>query len=330
MRAPDALREAVRSRVVSPGPDAGAREAARAIEERGGPSTRAIVFFGSRKTQARPDAWSAYDFFVIVERYRPFYDALRAHGALRRPSALVAALNRPLPPNQIGLCVGEPGEPGGRTARVKCAVVSSAAFTRETSAARRDHFFLGRLCQQTEVVFAADEAGRDLAVEALASAHALTYTWVRPWLPERFDVGTFCRTFLRVSYSAEIRPEPDGRAEALWEAQSDYLSAVYGVLLRELLVGGELVLHAPDTYGLARAAGSGERLRLSAYFWLSKIRATLRWAKYVVTFDDWLDFILRKATRHSGQAFDLSPRERRFPLIFLWPRVFRYLRHKDR
>jgi hypothetical protein len=153
---------------------------------------------------------------------------------------------------------------------------------------------------------------------------------VRPWLPERFDVGTFCRTFLRVSYSAEIRPEPEGRAEALWEAQRDYLSAVYGVLLRELQAAGELVLLAPDTYGLARAAGTTERLRLSAYFWRSKIRATLRWAKYVVTFDDWLEFILRKAARHSGQAFDLTPRERRFPLIFLWPRVFRYLRHKDR
>jgi len=327
MLPPDALREAVRARVASPAPDAGAREAARAVEDRGGPATRAIVFFGSRKTQARPDAWSAYDFFVIVDRYRPFYDALRAHGALGRPSALVAALNRPLPPNQIGLTLGAPGE---STARAKCAVVSSAAFTRETSAARRDHFFLGRLCQQTEVVFAADEASREQAVDALASAHALTYSWVRPWLPERFDVGTFCRTFLRVSYSAEIRPEPEGRAEALWDAQREYLSAVYGVLLRELSAAGELVLHAPDTYGLARPAGRAERLRLSAYFWRSKIRATLRWAKYVVTFDDWLEFILRKAARHSGQAFDLSPRERRFPLIFLWPRVFRYLRHKDR
>jgi hypothetical protein len=326
MLPPEVLREAVRARVASPAPDAGAREAAGAIQDRGGAATRAIVFFGSRKTQARPDAWSAYDFFVIVDGYRPFYDALRAHGALRRPSALVAALNHPLPPNQIGLTLGAPGE---RTARAKCAVVSSAAFTRETSAGRRDHFFLGRLCQQTEVVFAADEQSRALAVDALTSAHALTYAWVRPWLPERFDVGTFCRTFLRVSYSAEIRPEPDGRAEALWEAQRDYLSAVYGVLLGELHARGDLVLHAPGIYGLARPAGTAERLRLSAYFWWSKVRATLRWAKYVVTFDDWLEFILRKATRHSGQAFDLSPRERRFPLIFLWPRVFRYLRHKD-
>jgi hypothetical protein len=50
----------------------------------------------------------------------------------------------------------------------------------------------------------------------------------------------------------------------------------------------------------------------------------------VVTFDDWLEFILRKARRHTGQPIELTPRERRLPLVFLWPRVFRYLRHKDR
>ena len=50
----------------------------------------------------------------------------------------------------------------------------------------------------------------------------------------------------------------------------------------------------------------------------------------MVTFDDWLEFIVRKARRHSGQDIVLSDRERRMPLVFLWPRVIRYLRHKDR
>jgi hypothetical protein len=71
-------------------------------------------------------------------------------------------------------------------------------------------------------------------------------------------------------------------------------------------------------------------MRLSAYFAWSKVRATVRWAKYVVTFDDWLEFILAKARRHSGQEIELTPRERRLPLVFLWPRVLRYFRHKDR
>ena len=186
-------------------------------------------------------------------------------------------------------------------------MVSSAAFVRETSPLRRDHFFLGRLCQQTEVVFAADEASREQAVEALSSAHALTYAWVRPWLPARFDVGTYCRTFLRVSYSAEIRPEPDGRADALWEAQRDYLAPVYGVAPARAPGGGRAGPARAGHLG-ARAPGghAASACACPLYFWRSKVRATLRWAKYVVTFDDWLEFILRKATRHSGQAFELS------------------------
>jgi hypothetical protein len=322
----DGLRAAVRARVCGP-PLAAAAELAAGLRERGGESVAAVVFFGSRKSQASPDAWSAYDFFVVVRRYRAFYSSLRACGALRRPAWLVAALNTVAPPNQIGITMTLAD---GRNARAKCAVVSWRAFLNETSHRRHDHFFLGRLCQQTEVVLAADDARREQVVDALTGAHALTYDWVRPWLPARFDVGEYCRTMLRVSFGAEIRPEPSDRARALWEAQQDYLRPVYGELLRELRARGALVEAEAGVFAVARPAGRLERLRLALYFAWSKVRATARWAKYVVTFDDWLEFIVRKARRHTGADIELTPRERRLPLVFLWPRVFRYFRHKDR
>ena len=326
MPPPDALREAVRQRVWGAA-RSDAADLASGLRERGGESLAAVVFFGSRKSRANPDAWSAHDFFVIVRGYRAFYDSLRAHGALRRPSWLVAALNTLLPPNQIGVTMTLAD---GRSARAKCAVTSLDTFLRETSSGRHDHFFLGRLCQQTELVLAADEPVREQVLDALARAHALTYDWARPWLPERFDVDEYCRNMLRVSYAAEIRPESSDRARALIEAQQEYLRPVYGVLLRELQRAGDLVEREPGVFSVARPASRGDRLRLSVYFAWSKVRATVRWAKYVVTFDDWLEFILRKARRHSGQDIELTPRERRLPLVFLWPRVFRYFRHKDR
>jgi hypothetical protein len=143
-------------------------------------------------------------------------------------------------------------------------------------------------------------------------------------------VVDYCRGLLRVSFAAEIRPEPEGRAHALWEAQEAYLRPVYGALLADLATAGELREVTPGTYSVARPASVGERLRLLLYFRWSLVRATARWAKYVVTFEDWLEFILRKARRHTGQDIVLTPRERRLPLIFLWPRVIQYLRHKDR
>jgi hypothetical protein len=59
-------------------------------------------------------------------------------------------------------------------------------------------------------------------------------------------------------------------------------------------------------------------------------RATARWVKHTVTFEGWLDYIVAKAARHTGQPIALTERERRWPWIFLWGRLVRHLRTKDR
>jgi hypothetical protein len=322
----DATRAAIRDRALPPSGDPDAGAVARAVAAAGG-GVRAVLFFGSRKTRARPDAYSAHDLFVLTDDYRAFYAGLRRAGALRRSPGLVSALNAVLPPNQVSVSATLPD---GTPARAKCAVVTLGRFERETSWRRGDHFILGRTFQPTELVHAADADARERVLDALVRSHALTYRWVRPWLPERFDVGEYCRTLLRVSFAAEIRPEPEGRAGALWEAQEGYLRPVYGALLKDLAAAGELREAGEGRYALSRAASTGERLRLAFYFRWSLVRATVRWAKYMVTFEDWLEFILRKARRHTGQDIVLTPRERRLPLVFLWPRVIQYLRHKDR
>jgi hypothetical protein len=86
----------------------------------------------------------------------------------------------------------------------------------------------------------------------------------------------------------------------------------------------------PEGWAVARPVRRLERLRRQLYFRRSIARATARWLKHVVTFEGWLDYILRKANRHSGEPVELTPRERRWPWIFLWGRLFRYLRDKDR
>jgi hypothetical protein len=73
---------------------------------------------------------------------------------------------------------------------------------------------------------------------------------------------------------------------------------------------------------------AAEGLRVRLYFARSKFRATARWLKYVVTFEGWLEYIVRKAERHTGESVVLSPWERRLPVPFLLPRVVRHLRRK--
>jgi hypothetical protein len=325
MRASEALRAAIRSRVL-PGTLSGdPADLATFIALSGGEGVLGLVFFGSRKTDARPDSFSAYDLFVLTKDYRPFYRHLWETGALRKSPNLLAALNVVLPPNQVSLRSKGSGAPW----RAKCAVISLESFVRDASKGRRDHFCIGRLFQPTEVIYVSDPSSLERILDAIANAHTETFSWARPWLPDVFDVSQYCRTLLTVSLGQEIRPEPSGRARELWEAQKAYLQPVYSVFLEDLLEQGELV-KGGGGYSLARAVTSWERTRIRLYFRWSLVRATARWGKYIVTFDDWLEYILRKAERHAGHEIVLTEKERRLPLLFLWPKLVRYLRQKDR
>ena len=323
MAASERLRARLRERAVPPEPAGEAPAIARWIAARGGRAVAAVVFFGSRKHRASPQATSAYDLFVVTRDYHAFYRALQAAGLVHRSPRLLAALNLFLPPNQLSI------RPEMRGVHVKCAVVSLRHLQRETSERRHDHFIIGRLFQPAEVVYSANAAAADAVLECLTRAHALTYRWVRPWLPAAFDAGEYGRALLRVSFGREIRPEPGARVDALWEAQQEYFRSVYGVLLEDLAEAGEL-RRAPGGYSLARPPGLLEEVVGRARLRWSLVRATLRWGKHILTFEGWLEFLLGKARRHTGREIVLTQRERRMPLLFLWPRVLRYLRHKDR
>src|SRR6185503_9585120 len=96
----DDVRAVIRGRVLPAEPRPDARAAAAPFVAAGaGAGVRAVLFFGSRRTKASPDPWSAYDFFVLTESYGAFYRALARQGLLRRSPRLVAALNAWLPPN---------------------------------------------------------------------------------------------------------------------------------------------------------------------------------------------------------------------------------------
>ena len=322
-----ALREAVAARVLSPGDDPALHEVAQRLVVAAGGTLDGLVFFGSRRTgAAQANAFSAYDLFVIVEAYRPFYEAMSRAGLSGKGPATLSLVSHWLPPTQYSIRL--PGSP----VHVKGSVITTDTFHRETSERRRDHFCIGRLFQPSRIVHARDAATRAALVDDLTSAHAATWQWSRPWLPPAFEAGEYGREALVVSMSWEVRPEPPGRAEALWEAQEKEQTPVFEALLADLAARGEVV-PAAGTEGRwrpARPVSKVETFRLKLYFRRSMARSTARWLKHVVSFEGWLDYILRKANRHGGEPLELSDRERRLPLIFLWPRVFRYLRARGR
>ena len=66
------------------------------------------------------------------------------------------------------------------------------------------------------------------------------------------------------------------------------------------------------------------------YFARSLARATLRWPKYVVSVRGWLDYLLRKVERRTGQRIEPSAKQRELPLLLLWAKFYRFWRTRDR
>ena len=96
-------------------------------------------------------------------------------------------------------------------------------------------------------------------------------------------------------------------------------------VLERAAARGELAFEA-GAYRFTRAPEARQRRQVRRYFLRSKLRATARWLKHVVTFDNWLDYIAHKVERRTGMRVEITPWERRLPYLLLWPKVVRVLR----
>ena len=288
-----------------------------------GASTAAIIHYGSRAhgSDARPD--SPYDFFVIVDRYAEAYRAASVVIRTRFSPATASALARVLPPNVLAISAARDGEP----LTAKCAVLTIRDLVRACSRRSKDHFTKGRLLQHAQLVWTRDATSRATVTDAVLAARCGTFEWARTALPAVFDTETYCRVLLERSFAAEIRPEGEDRVAVLLRAQHDTMVRIYDALLQHL-VTQRILAQVGNVYRQLAPPGPLARASVALYFSRSKLRATLRWFKYVLLYEGWLDYILQKIRRRSGVTVELTDRERRWPLIFLWPKALRYLRSR--
>jgi hypothetical protein len=282
----------------------------------------AAVFFGSRSSGVTTTSASAYDLLLVCDEPGWFYASVHRAGLLKRSPRVLAVLDAVMAPTQV------------RLARdswvVKASVVSTASLRQATSINRRDQFLAGRLFQDVHIVWALDPSAADQIQAAVDSARWITLDWVSPDLPDPFTASDYVRQLFQTSFRFEVRPETRGRAAALFAAQSDRLVPVFEGVLASLAADGRLAQDQHGRFSLPTPVGTGERLRRRVFLEWSRVRATARWPKHAITFDGWLDYMVKKAERHSGETIVLSPLERRFPFVFLWPRVFRFLARQRR
>jgi hypothetical protein len=261
---------------------------AEAVAARHGAASRAVLFYGSCLREKQLDGLML-DFYLIVSDYRTAYD--------RR---WLAAANRLIPPNVF------PFAHEGLSA--KYAVLSEADFARECSVEARSVSVWARFAQPSRLVWAADDAARVAAADAVAQAAPTLFALTRPMLApgRRDDPLALFREGFRLTYGAEIRAERKTRSGSIVESDPERYRRV-----------GEAVLAAPP----ADRAGSWAWRRRKG-----KALTVLRLVKASFTFAGGVDYLAWKISRHSGVPIEIRPWQRRWPLlaaITLLPRLLK-------
>jgi hypothetical protein len=301
----------------------------------------AVIHFGSHVSGASPSTRSAFDLLAIVSSYKEFYRRVHKEIGSVLSAGSLAALNRVLAPNIVhwrqagvparsGGAFSGPDPPAASGRSAKLFVVSESDLARALRGGG-DHFLRGRLTQRVQIVYAiAPEAERRVA-SLLDENRRAALSWVLPFLEGSFDTLTFCSRMLEISYRGEIRPESSGRIGEVLDAQREFFRATYQPLLEAAVLAGRLE-KGSDGYRACpapRITRSLQMLQVRSYFLVSKARATLRWLKYLVTFEGWAPYVVAKIERRKGISVEISEHERRWPLVFLWPKLFRVMRARD-
>ncbi|HKP34037.1 MAG TPA: hypothetical protein VJT70_04575 [Sphingomicrobium sp.] len=258
---------------------------AAAIAGKHGSGSRAVLFYGSCLRQKQLDGLML-DFYLIVSDYRAAYG-----------KGWLAAANRLIPPNVFYL------EHEGLVA--KYAVLSETDFHRLCGPETSSVSVWARFAQPSRLVWAADDAARRAAGDAISRAAPTLLAAAGP-RPGEEPLALWRRAFA-LTYSAELRAERAGRPSSVVDLE-------------------------PERYErfTAPALAAGARMRPhSSWAWRrieGKTLSVVRLAKASLTFAGGADYIAWKINRHAGTDIQLKPWQRRHPLLAglsLLPRLLR-------
>jgi hypothetical protein len=172
---------------------------AKAIADRHGPASRAVLFYGSCLRERQLDGLML-DFYLIVSNYPAAYD-----------KGWLAKANKLIPPNVF------PFHYDGLAA--KYAVLSEADFHRLNGPETRNVSVWARFAQPSRLVWARNGEASRRAIAAVARAAPALLAAARPHPVG--DVLEPWRHAFSLTYSAELRAERKGRSGSIVDTDPD-------------------------------------------------------------------------------------------------------------
>jgi hypothetical protein len=260
------------------------------------PSARAVLYYGSTLRDAQLDGLML-DFYLIVADYTQAFDTKWLAGA-----------NRLLPPNVF------PFEHGGLIA--KYAVLSEEDFARLASSRTRNVSVWARFAQPSRLVWSAEAAASEKAIDSVMQAAPALLWAARPCLPDRIEPLDLWRQSFALTYAAELRAERKGRAGSVVDADPDRYRAFTACALAAAGLAAHIV---DDRLIFDRPMSPAERAQ-GKRAWARRRRqgkalTLLRLAKASATYAGGIDYLAWKIGRHSGQPVEIKPWQRKWPIL---------------
>ena len=276
------------------------------IQDRYGTGLLAVLIYGSYLRGKRD---TLLDFYVLLESY----------GSM--PQAWHGWLAKALPPNVYQIQTGSPPD----EIRAKYALLTMNRFE---YAVRSDFhsYFWGRFAQPCGILWCRDESTKCRLIGAIGMAAATFTRRVVPTLGDTFSAMDVWQRGLSLSYQCELRSESPGHALKLFSFWPDYYTSI-----TTALAGQGLGFQQAEQEGKYINTTSNNTRRCSKASWWfrrmqGKVLSFLRLIKAAVTFSGGLDYLLWKIKRHSGVYIEPTSLQRKYPLIFVWPLLWRLYR----
>ena len=265
---------------------------AEAARLRHGTAVAAVLFYGSC-LRTGSDEGKVVDLYLLVDSYTAAYGR-----------GVAAAMNWLLPPNVF--YIETPFE--GRTVRAKYAVVSLADFAKGAGGRWFHPYLWARFAQPCRLAWCRDAAVRESVTAALAGSARKCLAEGLALAGERFTTADLWTALFRQTYASELRAEPPGRAAEIHAADAAHYARLAELELPALGARRE---NNQEWCAPAQSAGGSWALRRVQ----GKLLSVARLVKAAFTFQDGAQYLLWKIERHSGVTIEVTPWQRRHPVL---------------
>lgn len=278
------LQHLIADRLDAPANPAAGQVADEILRRHGG-AVCAILFYGSCRRPDHPEG--VLDFYVLVNHYREYH-----HSMIR------SLINFLLPPDVEFLRIGGTAEP----IAAKIAIISLRQFSRRMTRHAHDTSLWARFTQPATLIYADSQQARDQVITALVTAIRTACSWAAACAPHADTSPVFWTQLFGLTYGAELRVERKDRPQLIYDNDPAY----YDEIFNALALGSATHSNGP-------LPGAMLSWKIRCVF--GKIRSILRLFKAAFTFEGGVDYILWKIERHSRVALNLSPWQKRHPVL---------------